>query len=125
MSKYTTESDVASTVYHPQQALALQRLIKELEGVIASAREALVQNPPPFVAGPPVSTVTQHGTVANDFAEVYATPHVNAQVIGKVAQGGVLPLVADASTDEHYTWWKITDGQFKDGYVKGRSITMQ
>jgi hypothetical protein len=124
-TKAGTQSVATSTTYHPAQAKDLQRFITDLEGVLERARQSLVQNPPPYVPGPPVSTEVLHGAVALDFSNVYQTPHINAKVLGKVAMGGVLPLVADASKDEGYTWWKIESGEFKNGYVTGRGITMQ
>jgi hypothetical protein len=118
-------SENLNTTYHPNAIRALQSIKADMQKLIDRIDAAIVSSPPPYVPPPVVSAVVQHGAVWSDYADVYVTPSLGASVVGRVAKGAVLPVVADPSTDSGNTWWKITDGDFKDKFVTGRTLTMQ
>src|SRR5580765_4283279 len=104
MAKFTARSDDAAesaaetpavSTYHPQAIRALQSVREQLQKLIAQVDAAIIADPPPFVASRTAAAVTVNGSVRSDFADVYATPHINAEVLGQIAQGAVLPVQLD------------------------------
>lgn len=114
-----------NSVYHPTAIRALAGIREDLQKILARVDAAIISEPPAYVAPAVVSSVPVNGTVAQDFADTYATPNENAVSIGRIAIGAVLPLIADASKDGGYTWYRIQSGEHKGQYVRGSALTMQ
>jgi hypothetical protein len=114
-----------SVTYHPAAVRALQAIKDKLTDLMRMVDEAIVTNPPPFVPPPAVPSPVIHGTVKADFASVYDTPDENAKTRGSVAQGAVLPIALELSTSGGFTWYRVTAGEFKGGYVQGQDLTLQ
>lgn len=115
------QNDAQSAFAHLQDGLGK---------LIAQGRQSLTVEPAPYPAAPTavapaVKPAIVNGRVSADFANVYETPHANAQVTGKIGVGAVLPITAEASTDGGDKWWKIVDGKRKGGYVKASDLTLQ
>lgn len=118
-------SDAPSQVsaYHPESVRALIQLREGLQKLLDQTNVAINLAPPPYVA--PVDTTPKNATVTSDLADVYDTPHVNAKVVGKLAQGAALTLTRDGSRDEGFAWYKILGGQYNGHFVKGNDLNMQ
>jgi len=115
-----------TNTYHPRAVQALVTLKDKLQALIADVDAAIVSAPPPYVAPAPASTTILHGTTNWDSVDVYASPADNAQVVGKLTRGAVLPVTLDAAQSPSGTkWYKITSGEFVGKFVQSVSLVMQ
>jgi len=114
---------VQDSQYHPAATRALVQLKAGLEKLLAQTNAAITADPPPYVPVPVANP--QNVTVIKDSAAVYDTPHENAKVLGQISQGAVVTVTLDPSHDEHYTWYRIGNGNYKDHFLKGTAVNLQ